>query len=547
MSKKVYVHSEKLDITEIFTCSASQTYRDVLKNFVSMAAKKGVKSLQIPSLSLTTASGNVVDMSSVVKDDKDLFVIDRKYDNNKIDMQVENDMQTLKKDLEAGFMKTGGEYIPSLEYEPRARTTRYNPKAASSNFGVKSSTTLPKTSQASPSVIIPKVQSKSQNKNIESNKMEIDDVVIKPAKVVNKNPGEVHEEPLKAIMESQCPVCSEYIEHPRDASIVTCKSCKLNCKPVKLVDIQASCAKCDKTIFRERGRKIIECPTCKHLCAPITCNKCKTPFVFPIGISEFPCVSCETLLTPELVTCHKEVEYGYLVNASVNEPDSFKEQFQNGKVNKINLITQYYLDSSAERQKELDRCLVQNIACNQIDCIHLLLESESDTPTQLIGDSKKVKVTILGHRWKYIDAFQYCNENLDGQICVISNSDIFFDQTLHCLHFTSMRGKLLAITRIDVTSEDKLIFNEWTAAICQDTWVTQAPIPAQIVEKSDFYFGWRGCDNHVAWLFRENLYHILNPCLKIATRHCHATEKRNIKDHEKVEGEYVVVPVSGDI
>lgn len=73
--------------------------------------------------------------------------------------------------------------------------------------------------------------------------------------------------------------------------------------------------------------------------------------------------------------------------------------------------------------------------------------------------------------------------------------------------------------RIDVTADDKLLFNEWTAAICQDTWITQAPIPEKIVEKSDFYFGWRGCDNHVAWLFRENLYHIINPCLKITTRY----------------------------
>lgn len=121
------------------------------------------------------------------------------------------------------------------------------------------------------------------------------------------------------------------------------------------------------------------------------------------------------MLTPELVTSHKEVEYGYLVNASVNEPDSFKDQFTKGKTNSINLITQYYLydfliifyvffciflrflhffqfvltllsDSSSERQKELDHCLVQNIACNQIDCIHLLLESENDIPTKLIGD-----------------------------------------------------------------------------------------------------------------------------------------------------------------
>jgi hypothetical protein len=43
-------------------------------------------------------------------------------------------------------------------------------------------------------------------------------------------------------------------------------------------------------------------------------------------------------------------------------------------------------------------------------------------------------------------------------------------------------------------------------------------VPQQIIDSADFYFGWRGCDNHVSWLFRENMYHILNPCLKISTR-----------------------------
>lgn len=551
--KKVYVHSEKYDITEIITYSPSQTYRDVLKNFVSLASKKGIKNLQIPTLSLTAQCGTLVDVASFVKDDKDLFVVDRVKENKNIDMQVEQDIQSLQQDLEEGFMKVEND-IPALEYEPRARTAHYYENSSASTFVLRSSTSTTKSSSqqiASP-VIIPKSTKPQQRKNSgESKKMVIDDTPtpVSSSSITNlsKKLGLIHEEPLKSLVESQCPVCSEYIEHRKDALIVTCQTCQLKCKPVKLVDIQASCAKCDKTIFRERGRKIIECPDCKHLCAPITCNKCNTPFVFPVGLSEFPCVQCQALLTPELVTSHKEVEYGYLVNASVNEPDSFKDQFTKGKTNSINLITQYYLDSSSERQKELDHCLVQNIACNQIDCIHLLLESENDIPTKLIGDSKKVKITILGHRWKYMDAFQYCNANLDGQICVIANTDIFFDQSLHSLHFTSMRGKFLAITRIDVTMEDKLFFNEWTAAICQDTWITQAPIPEKIVGKSDFFFGWRGCDNHVAWLFRENLYHIINPCLKIATRHCHATEKRNIKEHEKVEGEYVVVPVSGDL
>lgn len=101
--------------------------------------------------------------------------------------------------------------------------------------------------------------------------------------------------------------------------------------------------------------------------------------------------------------------------------------------------------------------------------------------------------------------------------------------------------------RVDVEEENSLIFNEMSAPVCQDTWIFQAPVLAELVKKTDFPFGIPGCDNHIAWLFREHLYHLGNPCLKIITRHLHSSEKRNNKPGEKVKGEYAPLPPSGDI
>jgi hypothetical protein len=61
--------------------------------------------------------------------------------------------------------------------------------------------------------------------------------------------------------------------------------------------------------------------------------------------------------------------------------------------------------------------------------------------------SPKLKVHNLGHRWKFSDAFTYCNQNLAGKLCVVANSDIFYDHTISYLHRVNLRGKFLALTR----------------------------------------------------------------------------------------------------
>jgi len=209
----------------------------------------------------------------------------------------------------------------------------------------------------------------------------------------------------------------------------------------------------------------------------------------------------------------------------------------------INLITQWFIDTSEERQKEINYCIERNLDCRHIDKIHVLVEKISEFPEKFL--SSKIKLVEIGHRWKFKDAFDYCNGELVEQICVVANADIYFDQSLNFLQRQSLKGKFIALTRHDETNEGIYRFNEWTAPICQDTWIFESPVPTDI--DSDFYFGWMGCDNRIAYEFKQRAYHILNPALKIISRHVHMSEKRNYTEANKVHGNYAAVPPNGDI
>jgi len=268
-----------------------------------------------------------------------------------------------------------------------------------------------------------------------------------------------------------------------------------------------------------------------------------------LGLKSFPCVGCKKTLYPaDAQPAHALPQYGLLITQDVNSPEGFQREWdaKRGAGPPIHLIVQYYIDSDARRQAELDKCLEKNIECKAVQNIHVLLEKESDKPLQF-DDVSKVTYHVLGKRMTFSDAFTYCNTYLDGKVCILANSDVYFDHSLSYLHRLSLRGKLFALTRVDEEKDGSYIFNEWTAPVCQDAWIFQSPVPQKLIDKTHFNLGVPGCDNHLAWLFRELSYHILNPSLKLISRHLHSSEKRNLVAGDKVEGEYMPVPPSGDI
>lgn len=102
----------------------------------------------------------------------------------------------------------------------------------------------------------------------------------------------------------------------------------------------------------------------------------------------------------------------------------------------VHLVYQYFQlqgsndEERKERQAEYDECLQRNVAHRHVSQVHLLLESPSDLEAvERLISSPKLCLTLLGRRMKYSDAFQYCNENLQGRVAVVMNADIFLGES----------------------------------------------------------------------------------------------------------------------
>eukprot|EP01126_Amoeba_proteus_P007142 TRINITY_DN12544_c0_g1_i3.p1 TRINITY_DN12544_c0_g1~~TRINITY_DN12544_c0_g1_i3.p1 ORF type:complete len:522 (-),score=91.66 TRINITY_DN12544_c0_g1_i3:68-1633(-) len=517
---KLYVHYEEGDLTTIVQAEKTGTFDEVILTVVNLIKKKHNISLDPKTLVLANSRHAVLkgEVQKKVKGGEDLYLwtqvgLERAKSGKTVEAQQKSPTLPTPNSPSTIIMGSGP---PPLEpIDPNEQPSMPMP-------------TTPMNSTDIPIVTTPSSK-RTENKQ----------------RVVEY--GGIVEPVLPQEVESPCPVCNEFIVHPREAKQVFCSACRTTCLLVTIADTQATCSSCSRTVHRFRGQKTMSCKSCGFKTAMIVCDGCRTAFAFPVGLNFMPCVGCKKQLFPSQVTAHPLPQFGILVNKDVNVLPPFDLEIASKKPRNcvINLVVQYYKDTSPQRQKEIDDALDLNIRCTAIDLIHLLLEHESDLPEKY-RNQPKLKVSLLGSRWLFSDAFKYCNQNLKGQVCIVANSDIFFDHTLFYLHRTPLRGKLFALTRTDVLADGSLLFNEWTAPICQDTWIFQSPVSESIVSKTNFCFGLPGCDNHVAWLFREEHYHIVNPCLKIITRHLHSSEKRN-PNLQKVQGEYMQVPPNGDI
>lgn len=176
------------------------------------------------------------------------------------------------------------------------------------------------------------------------------------------------------------------------------------------------------------------CETCKSNLVVVKCKHCSTPFVAPDVLSIIPCVSCgQKFNKDDCMIVSPRQSLFCLVNDGINEPSSFSQRLKWKKPsNPINLITQYYRDSSAERQQEIDLCLSNNITNEYVDKIHLFIDDSTKEDLQLpepFATSNKIVPIRLGRRLKFKDAFDYCNKNLSDQICIIANSGSNFSQS----------------------------------------------------------------------------------------------------------------------
>ena len=204
----------------------------------------------------------------------------------------------------------------------------------------------------------------------------------------------------------------------------------------------------------------------------------------------------------------------------------------------MNLLLEYFNSSNHMRNGEYLYCLHQNLGNDLIENVYLFMEED----TELNFESPKIKKVISKDRPTYESLFKFCNENLKGEICVIANADIIFDDTLRHFKSINMDKTFYALSRWEISSGDgkNWEIEPYENPASQDSWIFKAPIA--VSEKMNYTMGKPGCDNKITYHMRELGYTCRNPGKKVVTIHFHPTNWRTYHPNDdRIPGPYLLV------
>jgi len=222
----------------------------------------------------------------------------------------------------------------------------------------------------------------------------------------------------------------------------------------------------------------------------------------------------------------------------------------------MNLITTYYISENIDRQNEIKKCLIKNIQNKYIKNIYLLNSEiyNLDFITSIDIYNKVNQVQIYDYECysdndsktilKYSDAIDYINKNLEGSLCILANSDIYFNETLSKINYESMDGKFYALLRYDEEMKGKRIIfkrHDIPRDDSQDSWIFNSPLEINLAYL-DFRFGTLGCDSIFANAVHDNTFlKVSNPAYDIITTHVHQTQFRTYNCDNRIHGKYALI------
>lgn len=214
------------------------------------------------------------------------------------------------------------------------------------------------------------------------------------------------------------------------------------------------------------------------------------------------------------------------------------------------LMTSSYISESEPRMIEYATCLERNSENVYFSAIELFIDDplkdwmdamypsdrESLRRIDRVINAGKVRVRDnRGKRMTYLDCFRAANAEHKGEIVVVSNSDIWMDDTIGMAERIDLSGLFLALTRGGAGVYE-------SPCTAQDTWVFCSPIKEF---PSDWNLGIPGCDNRLVHEAKQAGYTVLNPSRSIYTHHehnSHAYTKTRMT--QKVPGPYEYVAPS---
>lgn len=199
---------------------------------------------------------------------------------------------------------------------------------------------------------------------------------------------------------------------------------------------------------------------------------------------------------------------------------------------KLKLLIVLYNETHAQRMQEYKTCLERNLNHSSIDAIHVIYDTTKDsTNCQLLSYLKSKNVTISYYQGR--PSFAYCfrkaNNLYPESKVILSNADIYFNDTLKVLEDYNLHGKFLAITRKNVEFDGKL--TEFPGAYrgkaepSQDVWVFKTPMV--IFPREDILIGLVHCEGEIAYAARSGGLDVIDPYYSIDCCHLHLSHVRH--------------------
>lgn len=210
--------------------------------------------------------------------------------------------------------------------------------------------------------------------------------------------------------------------------------------------------------------------------------------------------------------------------------------------NCFKLITTLYNETKEERIKEYLECVERNLAHPAIDEIHVLYDTIRDTDQGSIIleylKGQNVTISYISGRPSFAQLFDYANQHFPHQRVIVSNADIYFNETLLLLKDFNFTNRFLALTRWDLHKDGTLhlLLNAHGKpnVHSQDSWFFQTPLRKINCQK--IKMGILRCDCQLAYQVARSGLDIYNPCYSIQCCHLHLSELRTDDREDSAEG-----------
>lgn len=195
-----------------------------------------------------------------------------------------------------------------------------------------------------------------------------------------------------------------------------------------------------------------------------------------------------------------------------------------GECTPVIVFVPYYTDKSAERQSEIDSCLENNVKCDAVSKIVLMVDDGSVPKIK----SKKISIHRTQQRPTYQSWIELSRYLPPSSVSVLANSDIAFDRSAYLFDECLKSDRsFVALSRYDQIQQ-KLVPHpnpHWS----QDVWAIKSPaqVSKQLYAALNFQLGIPRCDNRIAYLFKIHGWRVVNPFRDIVATHIHETQLRN--------------------